>query len=493
MPDSRSHIYVNHILEPTYDFTKQHFLPYLLEINIAHATMLARQKILKIADTEKIIKANQGILAKGYGKNYDPIFEDLFFMIEEDLKQEIGEELVGNMHIAFSRNDMDATMYRMLAREKLLHFLTVLIELKKVLLGLAKEHERTIMPAYTHNQQAQPTTLAHYLLAIDSSLERDLERGFSLLKRINQSPMGAAALGTSGFPIDRAFMATQLAFDKAMENSYDSISAADYMLEIASVIKIALSTLSRFTHDLMFFTTNEVDAIRLDESLVQTSSIMPQKRNPSSLEHTKSLISRTIGEINAVFMMPHNAPFGDIVDIGDDIQPILINGFSHSYQIIELLTEILKSMEVNVDKLFTRCCEGFSTVTELADVLVRECHLSFRDSHQIASVLVQQLSSSGKKINDGSAELVKQIAKEILGTPLVFTEAHYKNAIDPYQFVLVRSVLGGPNPKESERQRICSTQHVEAFSKEVETYRQKFTSYKQLLHHNSYNVLSNNK
>lgn len=397
MPDSRSQVYVNHILEPIYDFTKQHYLPYLLEINIAHATMLARQKILTIEDTQKIIKANQAILAKGYPKNYNPLYEDLFFMLEEDLKKEIGEVLVGNMHIAFSRNDMDATMYRMVSREKLLQFLTLLVELKKVLLRLAKEHELTIMPAYTHNQQAQPTTLAHYLLAIDCSLQRDLERGFTLLRRINESPMGAAALGTSGFPIDRSFVATQLAFDKPMENSYDSISAADYMLEIASVIKITLSTLSRFTHDLLFFTTNEVEAIRLDKSLVQTSSIMPQKRNPSSLEHTKSLISRTIGEVNAAFMMSHNTPFGDIVDIGDDIQPILINGFSHSYQIIELLTEILKTMEVNVDKLLTRCSEGFSTVTELADVLVRECQLSFRDAHQIVSILVQRLASSRKK------------------------------------------------------------------------------------------------
>ncbi|MEM5591237.1 hypothetical protein AAHH67_04930 [Niallia circulans] len=131
MPDSRSQVYVNHILEPIYDFTKQHYLPYLLEINIAHATMLARQKILTIEDTQKIIKANQAILAKGYPKNYNPLYEDLFFMLEEDLKKEIGEVLVGNMHIAFSRNDMDATMYRMVSREKLLQFLTLLVELKR--------------------------------------------------------------------------------------------------------------------------------------------------------------------------------------------------------------------------------------------------------------------------------------------------------------------------------------------------------------------------
>jgi argininosuccinate lyase len=478
MSSNRSRIYIDHILEPGYNFTKKHFQTFMLEINIAHAAMLAHKNILQDHDTKKIIKANQQLIVKGFPKAYNPVYEDLFFMIEEDLKKEIGDELVGNMHIAFSRNDMDATMYRMLWRERLVQWMSLLTDLKKKLLQLAKEHELTVMPAYTHNQQAQPTTFAHYILAVDKHLERDLDRGFALLNRINESPMGAAALSTTGFPIDRYYIAKKLAFDKPLDNSYDSISAADYMLEIVSTLSISLSTLSRFVFDLMFFVTNEVDALKLDESLVQTSSIMPQKRNPSSLEHTRSLISRTIGELQSAFIMAHSVPFGDIVDIGDDIQPIIENGFSHSVQIVELVTEILGNMTIKKDKLLKRCQEGFSTVTELADVLVRDYKLSFRQSHQIVGMYVKMLADAGKNFNDGNVEQIKNIAKELFNSELQLTEEQYKKAIDPYQFILVRSVMGGPNPKETEKQRMLSTQRLEVFISELNVWKEKFRSYK---------------
>jgi argininosuccinate lyase len=290
--------------------------------------------------------------------------------------------------------------------------------------------------------------------------------------------MGAAALGTTGFPIDRYFISKKLAFDKPLDNSYDAISAADYMLEVVSTLSITLSTLSRFVYDLMFMVTNEVDAMKLDESLVQTSSIMPQKRNPSSLEHTRSMISRTIGELHSAFMMSHSIPFGDIVDIGDDIQPIIDQGFSHSFQIIELLTEILGNMTINKDKLLKRCQEGFSTVTELADVLVREYKLSFRQSHQIVQTFVKRLDNSGRKLNDGNVELIKDIAKEMLDIELPLTVDDYKKAIDPYHFILVRSVHGGPNPKETEKQRILSAQRIEDFNHELNMWKNKFRTYK---------------
>lgn len=478
MSSNRSRIYIDHILEPGYNFTKTHFQTFMLEINIAHAAMLSHKNILQEHDAKKIIQANQQLLVKGYQKEYNPAYEDLFFMLEEELKKEIGDELVGNMHIAFSRNDMDATMYRMLWREQLVHWMGLLTDLKKQLLQIAKEHELTVMPAYTHNQQAQPTTFAHYLLAIDKHLERDIDRGFGLLNRINQSPMGAAALGTTGFSIDRHFISKKLAFDQPLDNSYDSICAADYLLEIVSALSITLSTLSRFVYDLMFLATNEVDAIRLDESLVQTSSIMPQKRNPSSLEHTRSMISRTIGELQSAFMMTHSVPFGDIVDIGDDIQPIIEHGFSQSVKIVELLMEILGKMTINKDKLLKRCQDGFSTVTELADILVREYKLSFRQSHQLVHMFVKMLVDTGRTLNDGNVELIKDLAKKSFNIDLPLTEEHYKKAIDPYHFILVRSVLGGPNPKETEKQRILSAQRLEMFISELDGWKDKFRLYK---------------
>lgn len=477
MSKSRSQIYVNHILQPTYHFTKEHFYRYIVEINIAHVLMLVNQDILSIASAKPLLQASADLIKKGYFKEYDPKYEDLFFMLEDDLSQQIGAELVGNMHIAFSRNDMDATMFRMLWREKIVAWLEQVISVQHILLELIEEHEETVMPAYTHNQQAQPTTLAHYLLAIVGHLERDYQRGMALLERTNCSPMGAAALGTTGFSIDREFVQKKLGFDQLVENSYDAIAAADYMLETSGVLTTSLSSLSRFVYDLILMTTNEVQALRLDDPLVQTSSIMPQKRNPSSLEHTRALISRTIGELQGIFMMAHSVPFGDIVDIGDDIQPILFKGFTHTFQINDLLIEILGNSRFNKEILHERCKNGFSTVTELADVLVRNHEVSFRTAHKVVSRYVKELSESGLTLLDGSTEKFNSVAEEIIGPSVLLTKEEYLQAIDPKHFVQIRNVFGGPSPSETKRQRDHLRNRLAAKTKQIEDWKKKLQVY----------------
>ncbi|MDF0726324.1 argininosuccinate lyase [Cytobacillus sp. S13-E01] len=463
----RSQLYVKSVLTPIFEFTREHFYSYILEISIVHVSMLGKQGILPEESVGKIIEACGKLLETDYQKEYDSEFEDLFFMIEHDLKESIGDELVGNMHIAFSRNDMDATMFRMFWREHIIEWFEQIDQLIEVLLKIADEHKDTIIPAYTHNQQAQPTTLAHYIIAVVHHLERDLERGTSLFERINVSPMGAAALGTTGFPIDRDYVADHLGFAKAMENSYDAIAAADYMLELASVLITSLSSLSRFVYDLMLLTTNEVKGMTIHSSLVQTSSIMPQKRNPSSLEHTRSYISRTIGELQAVFPMSHSVPFGDIVDIGDDIQPILYNGITETKGIVALLSEILENTTFHKEELYNKCKNGFSTVTELADVLVRNHQLSFRESHQITQRFVGMLFEKNQVLLDGNAGIINRLAKEIIGKNVHLSETEYEAAIDPIHFVAVRSVKGGPMPAETTRQIELSRLRVIDFNKQV--------------------------
>jgi argininosuccinate lyase len=477
MSKNRSQIYVNHILQPTYHFTKENFFQYIVEINIAHVLMLVKQDILSIASAKPLLQASADLIKKGYIKDYDPKYEDLFFMLENELSQQIGTELVGNMHIAFSRNDMDATMFRMLWREKIVTWLEQLVSFQQTLLELIDEHEETVMPAYTHNQQAQPTTLAHYLLAIAGHLERDYQRGMALLERINCSPMGAAALGTTGFAIDREFVQKKLGFDQLVENSYDAIAAADYMLETSGVLITSLSSLSRFVCDLILMTTNEVQALRLDDSLVQTSSIMPQKRNPSSLEHTRALISRTIGELQGTFMMAHSVPFGDIVDIGDDIQPILFKGFTHTFQINDLLVEILNNSRFNKEILHERCKNGFSTVTELADVLVRNHEVSFRTAHKVVSRYVKELSDSGLTLLDGSTKKFNSVVEEIIGSSIHFTNEEYQKAIDPKHFVQIRNVIGGPSPLETRRQRDYLRNRLVDKNKQLDNWRKKLQAY----------------
>lgn len=477
MSKGRSQIYVDHILKPTYNFTKQNFYKYILEINLAHVLMLTKQNILSSESSKLILEANANLIKTGFDKEYDPKFEDLFFMLENDLTKVIGEELVGNMHIAFSRNDMDATMFRMLWREKVVTWLEKVIALQNTNLQLIEEHKETVMPAYTHNQQAQPTTLAHYLLAISSHLKRDTERGLELLKRINCSPMGAVALGTTGFPIDRVFVQEKLGFDSLVENSYDAIATADYMIEISNVLVTSLSSLSRFVYDLILMTTNEVQTLRLDDSLVQTSSIMPQKRNPSSLEHTRALISKCIGELQGTVYMAHSVPFGDSVDIGDDIQPILNRGFNYIFQVNDLLVEILSTAVFNKEILYDRCKKGFSTVTELADTLVRNHDLSFRTAHTCISLYVKSLSEQAHDVQEGGAEKLRETVLEVIGTTLPITEKEYQDAIDPIHFVTIRSVTGGPAPIETRRQKFKLEQETNDMTEEIASWKQKFQNY----------------
>ncbi|GAA0340520.1 argininosuccinate lyase [Bacillus carboniphilus] len=473
----RSQVYVDTVLHPIYQFTKLEFLNYILQINMAHVMMLEKQKIIPKIDAEKMLLANHKILKEGFPKEYDPQFEDLFFMLEDQMKNHIGEELVGNMHIAFSRNDMDATMFRMHWRKKVTQWIEVVATLQQQILKIASEQKDTIMTAYTHNQQAQPTTVSHYLLAIASHLNRDMERGLNLLSRINESPMGAAALGTTGFPIDREYIAELLGFDKAMENSYDSIAAADYMLEIGTTLSIFLSTLSRFVYDLMFLATNEVNGIRLDASLVQTSSIMPQKRNPSSLEHTRSTISSTLGKLQGIFYLSHSVPFGDIVDIGDDIQPSIQEGINQSISITTLLTEILKNTTFNSEKLLNTCTSGFSTVTELADTLVRHHGFSFRLAHKVVQDYVRKLSEKDLDLKGGDFSLFREIVANVAGRDVQMSEGDYKKAIDPEHFIRLRAIKGGPNPNETERQRGYFDSKLTDVNQKLALLNQRFQQY----------------
>jgi argininosuccinate lyase len=429
-----------------------------MEINLAHVLMLKDQSILPPEQAQQILKATSHLYKEGYNKCYNSSFEDLFFMVEADLTEMIGSELVGNMHIAFSRNDMDTTMFRMFWREKVVDWLNQVNLLRKTILTLVDDHKNTIMTAHTHNQQAQPTTLAHYFLAMDNNLQRDVERGIELYNRINRSPMGAAALSTSGFPIDRQNISDRLGFHAPISNSYDAISASDFLMEINSVLTISLSTLSRFVYDLIFMTTNEVNTLRLHDKHVQISSIMPQKRNPSALEHTRASISKAIADLKGTIMLAHNVPLGDIVDIGDDIQPPLLSGFNHTKDVLTILNEILSNCTFNKELLYHHAQTGFSTVTELADVLVRNHLVPFRHAHGIVSLFVKELLGEGLDILGGSAVHINSIAKKHFNLLLEVTEEDYQKAISAQNFVEVRNVLGGPAPEETARQRNASYQ-----------------------------------
>jgi len=402
--------------------------------------MMAQQGILARTDEQALRAALHRLDREAIARaRYDGSCEDLFFFIENLLENACGE-LAGKMHTARSRNDIAITLYRMTLRRELLALATAVIETRAVVLDLAFRHIETIMPAHTHTQPAQPTTLAHYLLGVAEFLARDFARIQVAFTRVNLSPLGACAITTTGFSIDRQMTAELLGFEGLAENSYGAIASIDYVTESAATVAVAMVNTGKFVQDLLLWSTREFGFLRLSDAFVQSSSIMPQKRNPVALEHTRILASRALGEAQAVLTCAHNTPFGDINDSEDDLQPLVFTLFADASRALRLLAGLLKSAEVDRERLACRAGADFMTVTELADTLVRQAGMSFREAHGLVSKAVK--ASGG---DDSPRAIATALLAENPSVPL--TQYEIERALDPRNFVNVRRVIGGPAPE----------------------------------------------
>lgn len=443
-----SNIYRKIVLQPAYDEAKKNFLSIMLQINIAHLKMLEEQGLIKKEEAKQIGVALKKLDLNYYRlEDYSPRYEDLFFRIENKLI-ELAGDVAGNLHIGRSRNDMGIAIYRMTLRKKLLLLMRELLTLRGDLIAAAEEHVDTIMIGYTHTQQAQPTTFAHYLKAVIDQLERDFERLQHVYKTVNRSSMGAAALTTTGFKISRERMRDLLAFDEIIENAWDAVAGADYIAEAASIVQLAALNLGRTSQDFLLWATQEFNAFTLASPYVQISSIMPQKRNPVSIEHTRSLLSAVVGDASTVLQMVHNTPFGDIVDTEDDMQPYLWRAIDRLLGIYKLFGSLVVTMNVNKKKLRNRAENSFANVTELADTLVRSEGISFRQSHSIVSKCIKVLLAHGEEsLASLSWGLANTQSKLITGKPLNISEEDFYNTLKPETFVGVRTLPGGPAPE----------------------------------------------
>lgn len=444
-------IYAETVLAPAYEEAKAHLFKPMMAVNKAQLIMLVEQGLVMQSDACRIMKAILNVTDDRIQRTtYTGKFEDLFFQVEHLLIEEAGE-IAGNLHLGRSRNDMGVAMYRMAIREKLLEALAALVELKETVLEVADEHKLTIMLGYTHTQQAQPTTMAHYLMAMFDSLGRDYKRLTAALDTVNQSPLGAAAITTSGFAINRQRMAELLGFDGFIENSYDAIAGGDYLGETALALKMSMISLGRYISDFLQWSTQEFGAVTAAEPYVQISSIMPQKRNPVSFEHIRSLASSVTGLCETVLTMLHNTPFGDIVDTEDDMQPYLWKALTTATQLYRLTAAVIGTMTVNSDVLLARARESFATVTELADTLVRECGISFRQAHAVVQKAVKTALAAKIGVCRIDARLMAAAAEEVLGKAIAVNDEMILQALDPINFVMRRCLPGGPAPVEVER------------------------------------------
>jgi argininosuccinate lyase len=430
-------VYAETVLAVNFADAQRYFLDPLLEIHYAHILMLARQGIVPVPVARRCLEGLDSLdRAELARATYDGQYEDLFFHVEAALERACGVENAGHMHTARSRNDIDITQYRMRLRREILDLVSAVNALRKVLLATARAHVATVMPGYTHTQPAQPTTLAHYLLAVIEALGRDEKRLQAAFATVNRNPLGACAITTTGFPIDRQLTTELLGFEGLQLNSFGAIAATDYILETAGAVATAMVNIGKATQDFLLWSTAEFGYLRLVDAWVQISSIMPQKRNPVAFEHARIIASKALGQAQAVFVASHNTPFGDIVDSEDDLQPLVFNMTADALRALHLLAGVLAGCEVNVARMKERANADFLSVTELADTLVRSEPMSFHDAHHIVSTAVRSLH--------GHYSAEAMVDAVLASQPLRTSREVLLKALDPVNFVAIRRIPGGP-------------------------------------------------
>ncbi len=452
--------YVTCVLNENFEDAKSLLLSPLMAINYAHLVMLEATGIVAAKDAHVLRVALDGISQDEIRKvTYDGTYEDLFCYVERLVVESAGDDVAGRLHTARSRNDIDMTMYRMQQRHLILGLLAATFALRHSLLDLVDRHRDTVLALHTHTQRAQPSTVAHYLLAVLEQLEHDGTRLVAAFESTNRNPLGACAITGTGFPIDRTLTSDLLGFREPTCNTYGSIATVDYLLESTSAASVLLTGNGRFVQDMLLWSTAEFGYLRLGDGFVQGSSIMPQKRNPVALEHARAIGSKALGQAQAIVLTAHNTPFGDIVDTEDDLQPLVFAMFRDATRTIKLVAAAMSSAEFDAAKLEARAGDGWTTLTELADTLVREHGLPFKKAHAIAAHFVGGRQRDPERTN---AALLTDASTEILGQPLTYSEAVLTRILSPRYFVEIRKTFGGPAPVETARAAKVSRRQLSA-------------------------------
>ena len=441
--------YKDNVLADCFADAKEYFLDAYHQVDLAHAVMLAEQGIITNDELRELLNALRQLDFEAMrNRTYDGTFEDVFYLIQQEIAKRCDPDVAGKLHTARSRNDIDVTIYRLRLRLDALRLIRSVMDLRKVFLDLAAEHHETLIPAYTHTQPAQPSTMAHFLLAMAENLDRDVKRLQQAFENLNFCPLGSGAITTTGFPIDRHRVAELLGFADPTVNSYGSIASVDYFTQLLGATAALLVNIGKFAQEFLLMAMSEFNAIRLPDGFVQGSSIMPQKRNPVALEHIRAIGSKALGQTLGVFTAVHNTPFGDINDVEDDLQPLIYNSLRDANRAVSLFANTLKSASFNFEVLRERSSANFITVTELADTIVRNDELPFRIAHKIVGRSVTYAIERGSEI---TYEILQSASAEVHGKPLSLTEEQLIQALSADNFVNIRKIYGGTAPDETRR------------------------------------------
>jgi argininosuccinate lyase len=375
----------------------------------AHCRMLVKQGIISAEDGEAILRGLDQVLQEIESDQFpfSVELEDIHMNVENRLAALIGDA-AGRLHTARSRNDQVATDFRLWVRDAIDGMDAALGELLDALLTRAEEHAATVMPGFTHLQAAQPVTFGHHLMAYVEMIGRDRGRLRDARKRLNESPLGSAALAGTSFPIDRHFTAAELGFDGPMRNSLDGVSDRDFALEFMSTCAICAVHLSRLAEELVIWTSAQFRFVKLSDGFTTGSSIMPQKRNPDAAELIRAKTGRVIGDLNALLIVMKGLPLAYSKDMQDDKEPVFECADTLELA-IAAMTGMIWDMNVNTKVLEKAAGAGFTTATDIADWCVRELKMPFRKAHHVAGSLVKMAENKGCDLPDLSLDEMRQV------------------------------------------------------------------------------------
>jgi argininosuccinate lyase len=415
----------------------------------AHLVMLAEQGIVTAEHARAIAAALERLEAQGAGAiPIRPELNDLVSCTEAWLIGELGEDVGGRLHIGRSRNDLALTLARLVTREELHALRTDVVAMRDVLLRRAGEHTETIVPGYTHHsQQAQPVTFGHFLLGHHDALARDLERLNAAAARMDRSPLGAAALAGTGFPVDRERVADLLGFAEVAEHTADACGSRDFQLEVAAAAAILLQTLSRLAESLILYASAEFGFVELDDACASISSIMPQKKNPVALEIVEAQLARATGHLTTLLVALKSTTLGmsrEQVYCDGEVEAVL----REARYAVRITARVVEGLAVDAERALELVESSTSTTTELADALVRDHGLSFRQAHRVVGACVARALADGAPID---ASLVCAVAGELLDIGLAVSADEVHRALDARAHVATRDTRGGPAPAEVRR------------------------------------------
>ena len=407
--------------------------------SIVHAQMLIKQKIINRTRGNKIINGLKKIkneIEKNKFK-FNKKYEDIHLNIEKRLFTIIGND-AGYLHIARSRNDQVVTDFKLWIKKSSELLVKNLNSLIKNFLKKSTSNVQTIMPGFTHLKNAQPISFAHYLLAYVEMFKRDKKRFTSNIEYIDECPLGVGALAGTSYKIDRNFTSKKLGFKKPTNNSIDSISDRDFVLDFLSSASICAMHISRFAEELIIWNSDVFKLIQLDDKMLTGSSIMPQKKNPDPAELIRGRAGKNFGSLQAMLTTMKGLPLSYFKDMQED-KALVFDSYDTLLESIIITNELIKNLKPNKERMLNLSNEGYTTATDFADYLVQNNNLSFRDAYKISAKLVNYAEKNKKKLNQLNFDEVKKIKNNL--------DKNVMNVFNVKNSVNLKTSYGGTSTK----------------------------------------------